>query len=57
MSDIKTEAETALNDVKAEISKLKADEVSASGWVKTHVVWMVALGALLIGLIAGHFIK
>lgn len=34
--------------------KLKADEASATGWVKTHIAWTIGLGCLLVGFVAGY---
>lgn len=55
MSDeIKTDAEKALGDVKAEIGKLETAEHSASGWVKTHIAWIIGLGCMLVGVVVGY---
>jgi hypothetical protein len=59
--EIKTDATKALADVKGVIAdvdkdaaKVEAAEVSASGWVKTHVAWVIGLGCALVGFLAGY---
>lgn len=57
MSDIKTGATEAMAGVKAEISKLEADEVSASGWIKGHTAWLIGLGSFVAGLVVMYLLK
>jgi hypothetical protein len=57
LKTVETDATKALADTKAQISKLGADEVSATGWIKTHYLYIVGALGLLLGFIAGHVVK
>ena len=37
----------------AERTIVKTAQSSATGWVKTHVAWVIGLGCLLLGFILG----
>jgi hypothetical protein len=51
------ELKTAETDVKSYVAKLKDDEIAAMGWVKAHVLYLSVFGALVAGLVVGHFLK
>jgi 4-hydroxybenzoate polyprenyltransferase len=40
-----------MTDIKDEV---KATEVSATGWVKTHIAWIIGAVCFLVGFILGH---
>lgn len=54
-------ATSALDEFGATIKKLEAkaeaDEISAVTWVKAHWVVIALFGGIILGCIAGHFIR
>lgn len=52
--EIKSDAEQALNDVKATMGTLSADEKTSVAWIEKHSLWLVAVGCLIIGVLIGH---
>lgn len=51
-----TDATTALSDVKAEITKLEADEKKVAGWIAIHHVIIYVGLAFVVGAITGYFL-
>ncbi len=47
MSDIE-------DKIKADLSRVYSAEKSATGWVKSHVAWMIGLVAFVVGAFLGH---
>jgi hypothetical protein len=41
----------------SEFPKLGEDVQKAEGWVKTHIAWLIGLGAFIVGALAGHLIR
>jgi hypothetical protein len=50
------EIKTAETDVKAEVSKLEADETAVGTWVKAHWVIIAGLAGVIVGFSIGHFV-
>ena len=46
-----------MTDNKDDIAKVETAEKSATGWVKTHVAWVIGLGCLLVGFVLGHVLR
>lgn len=56
LKQVEGDATQVLADTKAEISKLESAEVSATGWVKSHTMWLVGVVCLVAGVILGHWL-
>lgn len=49
----KTLEEKTLNEVKSILTTLNTQ----TSWVKSHIAWIIGLAALVVGLLAGYFIR
>lgn len=54
---VETDASKALADTKAVIANLESKEVSASGWIKGHIAWLIGLGGFVAGLVLMFILK
>lgn len=56
MTEIEKDAAQVLADTKSEIAKLESDAANVDNYVKSHIVWMIGLGCLLVGAAIGHLV-
>jgi hypothetical protein len=45
------------DELKKDEIQAEADATKVTGWVKTHVAWLIGLGAFIVGALAGHLIR